>query len=172
MFDLFYAISSIDKNTSEKVKKIRDELGLMRFRPKVEVKNNNQNQKWIWPCTGEIVGEYDEPRVTHTHNGIDIAVPIGTPVKAIADGTVVAARAADGYGKFVVIEHSLNGQIITSEYGHISRWIVSKDQIVKQGQIIAYSGNEGYSFGPHVHLTIRIGKYQGKAVNPWNYISR
>ena len=170
--DLFYIADEINKNTDEKVQKIRDELGLMRYRPRLQRKVELQEQKWIWPCHGKIVGEYGEPRSTHTHNGIDIAVPVGTPVKAIADGTVVAARPADGYGKFVVIEHSLNGQIITSEYGHISKWIVSKNQIVKQGQIIAYSGNEGYSFGPHVHLTIRIGKYKGKAVNPWNYINR
>ena len=93
----------------------------MRFKPMLPQKNIEQEQKWIWPCHGKIVGEYGEPRTTHTHNGIDIAVPVGTPVKAIADGTVVEARSADGYGKFVVIEHSLYGQTITSEYGHISR---------------------------------------------------
>lgn len=129
------------------------------------------NPKWIWPCYGEIVGAYGEPRADHTHNGIDISVPIGTPIKAIADGKVVEARRADGYGKFVVIEHTVNGKPVTSEYGHISRWIVSPGQWVKQGTVIAYSGNEGYSEGPHCHLTIRQGKYQGKAVNPWLYIN-
>ena len=146
----------------------------MRVRPKLKLAQpqSTQNQKWIWPCYGEIVGEYGEQRATHTHNGIDIAVPIGTPIKAIADGTVVVVGPSSGYGKVVVIEHYLNKQVLTSEYGHISKWFVNKNQTVKQGQIIAYSGNEGYSFGPHLHLTIRIGKYRGKAVNPWYYIKR
>ena len=55
-------------------------------------------QRWIKPCNGSIVGIYGEPRRTHTHNGIDIAVSIGTPIKAIADGTVIRNGKADGYG--------------------------------------------------------------------------
>ena len=50
-----------------------------------------KNNKWIMPCEGPIVGEYGEKRSDHTHNGIDIAVPIGTPIKTIADGIVVVA---------------------------------------------------------------------------------
>jgi len=133
-------------------------------------KQNSAGKNWIMPCNGKIVGAYGEPRPTHIHNGIDIAVPVGTPIKAIADGKVVEARNADGYGKFVVIEHTINGQTMTSEYGHILNWVVSKGQFVKQGQIIAYSGNEGASDGPHCHLTIRVGSYRGRAVNPWDYI--
>jgi murein DD-endopeptidase MepM/ murein hydrolase activator NlpD len=125
---------------------------------------------WIMPCQRKIVGKYGEPRATHIHNGIDIAVPIGTPIRAVADGIIVEARNADGYGKFVVIEHNKNGKIITSEYGHISSWTVIKGQQVKQGQIIAYSGNEGVSQGPHCHLTLRTGKYQGRAIDPYTYI--
>ena len=53
-----------------------------------------------------------------------------------------------------------------------SSFNVNAGDYVKQGQIIAKSGNTGHSEGPHVHFTIRIGKYQGKAVNPWNYINR
>ena len=128
------------------------------------------NTNWIMPCKGRIVGKYGEQRKTHIHNGIDIAVPVGTPVKAVADGKVVVAKKASGYGKMVVIEHKVNGKIVTSEYGHISKWVVNKGQIVSQGQIIALSGNEGRSEGPHCHLTIREGKYQGKAVNPYAYI--
>lgn len=130
------------------------------------------NTKWIMPCKGRIVGVYGEKRATHIHNGIDIAVPIGTSVKAVADGKVVEARRASGYGKFVVIEHKVNGKIVTSEYGHISRWTVNKGQIVSQGQTIALSGNEGRSDGPHCHLTIREGKYPGRAVSPYIYIKK
>ena len=126
---------------------------------------------WIMPCNGRVVGQYGEKRTDHTHNGIDIAVQVGTPVKAVANGKVVEARRATGYGKFVVVEHTVNNNPVTSEYGHISRWVVNPGQQVKQGQVIAYSGNEGKSEGPHCHLTIREGKYQGKAVNPYKYVN-
>ena len=139
-----------------------------------EIKKELEHPNWIMPCIGPIVGYYGEPRATHTHNGIDIAVPVGTPVKAIADGTVVVTGTSDGYGYWVGINHgSVNGIQVSSEYGHLSKWIVHNKQQVKQGQIIAYSGNAGHSEGPHLHLTIRHGnpgKGGGIAVNPLNYI--
>lgn len=133
--------------------------------------SKKENTDCIMPCCGKIVGKYGEKRATHIHNGIDIAVPLATPILAIADGKVVEARNASGYGKFVVIEHLINGKTVTSEYGHIYQWLVCQGQQVKQGQIIAYSGNEGISKGPHLHLTIREGKYRGIAVNPNKYIN-
>ena len=104
---------------------------------KAQQRATTNKANWIMPCYGKIVGAYGEPRPTHIHDGIDIAVPIGTPIKAVADGKVVETRNADGYGKFVVIEHKINGQTMTSEYGHILKWVVSKGQFVKQGQIVA-----------------------------------
>lgn len=77
---------------------------------------------------------------------------------------------ADGYGKMVVIIHHIDGKIVTSEYGHISSWNVSSGQQIKQGQVVAKSGNEGVSSGPHLHLTIRKGPYRGTAVDPREYI--
>ena len=135
--------------------------------------STNIYPKWIWPCYGSISGQFGEKRTDHTHNGIDIAVKIGTPIKAIADGTICAVGSAKGYGYWVAINHGIvNGVQVTSEYGHISRWCVSNGQKVKQGQVIAYSGNTGYSQGPHCHLTIRQGAFQGKAVSPWIYLNR
>ena len=130
---------------------------------------------WIMPCKGRIssyFGLRKAPKkgASTNHNGIDIAVPIGTPIKAVADGKVVEARTASGYGKMVVIEHNVNGKVVTSEYGHISKWTVNKGQIISKGQTIALSGNLGTSSGPHLHLTIREGKYRSKAVNPFSYI--
>ena len=131
---------------------------------------------WIMPCEGRISSPYGwrihpiyKQRIHH--NGIDISVPIGTPVKAIADGIVVESRRADGYGYFVVLEHKINGKIYTSEYGHILRPKIEKGTIVKQGDVIAKSGNEGHSNGPHLHLTIRIGQYQGKSDDPAKFIN-
>ena len=133
--------------------------------------NPTQPQRWIKPCNGAIVGKYGEPRSTHVHNGIDIAVPVGTPIKAVADGKVYYAGANDpkGYGQYVIITHEINGKIVTSEYGHLSSWNVYAGQQIKQGQIIAKSGNTGHSQGPHLHITIREGIYKGTPVNPNKY---
>ncbi|MCR4881839.1 MAG: M23 family metallopeptidase [bacterium] len=127
--------------------------------------------KWIMPCKGKIVGHYGEVRPTHIHNGIDIAVPVGTPVKAVADGVVCAVGPAKGYGYWVVINHGkIGGTDVTSEYGHLSSWSVKHGQFVKKGDIIAKSGNTGRSYGPHVHITIREGTFQGRPVSPDKYI--
>lgn len=136
------------------------------------VEESKVNTNWIMPCSsGRISSVFGEQRTDHIHNGIDIAVPIGTPIKSVADGYVIKASNASGYGKYVVVRHSVSGKIVTSEYGHISKWCVNAGQTVKQGQIIAYSGNEGTSSGAHLHLTIREGAYRGKAVSPYKYIT-
>ncbi len=131
---------------------------------------------WIMPCNGPITSQYGwriHPiyKTKIFHNGWDIGVSTYTPVKAIADGTIIVVGPAKGYGKWVVIDHGIiNGIRVTSEYGHISSWNVSYGQKVKQGQVIAKSGNEGTSNGPHLHITIREGAFQGKAENPGKYI--
>lgn len=103
------------------------------------------------------------------HSGIDIAVPVGTSVKAIADGKVVAARnGMRGYGTGVFIDHGLiNGKHVVSEYGHLSSYNVKVGDSIKKGQIIAKSGNTGVSTGPHLHLTIRENRIP---VDPKKYI--
>lgn len=135
-----------------------------------------QKQEWIKPCNGPITSGYGKrvspvPGASTYHNGWDIGVPIGTPVNTIADGKVIAVGPATGYGKWVVVDHGvINGTRVTSEYGHLSSWNVSYGQIVKQGQVIAKSGNTGYSSGPHLHITIREGAFPGKAQDPGRYI--
>lgn len=103
------------------------------------------------------------------HSGIDIGVPSGTPIKSIADGFVIASNGGmRGYGNGIFIDHGIiNGKHIVSEYGHLSRFYVNLGDKVKQGQIIAKSGNTGISTGPHLHLTIREN---GIPVDPKNYI--
>ena len=145
-------------------------------RYKTQVKSSEIVANWIMPCEGRISSPYGmriHPITNEKkhHNGVDIAVPIGTPVKAIANGIVVKSGKATGYGNSVVLEHNINGKIYTSEYGHILYPKIKKGNIVKQGDVIAKSGNEGTSKGPHLHLTIRIGKYQGKAEDPAKFIT-
>ncbi len=96
----------------------------------------------------------------HFHNGIDIGVPIGTPVQAPDDAIVVATGNQDkycyraAYGKFIVLKHPDN---LVTLYGHLSQIIVTKGESVKKGDIIGYSGRTGYATGPHLHFTVYAG---------------
>lgn len=83
------------------------------------------------------------------HNGIDIAIPEGTPVKAVAPGVVVYSGLRSGYGYTVLVEHD-NGMITL--YGHNSRLLVAQGQPVGAETTIALSGNTGRSTGPHLHF--------------------
>ena len=169
--DKLYPISNLIKKEEEKnFESIETKI---KNKKKEDETRNTSQKKWSMPCDGIIVGHYGEQRSDHVHNGIDIAVPTGTPVKAIADGIVYYAGDNDprGYGKYVIIIHKIDGKIITSEYGHLSSWDVSAGQEIKQGQVIAKSGNTGHSEGPHVHLTVREGNYKGRAINPDKYIN-
>jgi murein DD-endopeptidase MepM/ murein hydrolase activator NlpD len=83
------------------------------------------------------------------HNGIDIAVPEGTPVKAVSDGTVLYADLRSGYGWTVLLEHD-SGMITL--YAHNSRINVAVGQSIKKNDTISLAGNTGRSTGPHVHF--------------------
>lgn len=83
------------------------------------------------------------------HNGVDIAIPTGTPVKAVASGTVVYSGSRSGYGNTVVVEHS-NG--IITLYAHNSRILVAEGQQVSAESTLALSGSTGRSTGPHLHF--------------------
>ncbi len=91
------------------------------------------------------------------HNGIDLRASIGTPVKAALSGTVVGigdtdlVRGCYSYGKWIMVEHS-NG--LSTIYGHLSLQSVARGQSVSIGQVIGYSGNTGYTTGPHLHFTV------------------
>ena len=85
------------------------------------------------------------------HNGVDIAVPSGTKVKAIAAGRVIQSGPHGGYGNLVKIEHS-DGSV--SMYGHNSQLEVNLGDQVQAGQTIALSGSTGRSTGPHLHFEL------------------
>ncbi|HUP33587.1 MAG TPA: peptidoglycan DD-metalloendopeptidase family protein [Gaiellaceae bacterium] len=118
---------------------------------------------FIWPVHGILTSGYGW-RWGRMHEGIDLAVPSGTPVVASAAGTVIVAGWMGGYGNLVVVDH---GNSISTAYGHNSTVTVGVGQHVMQGQLIAYSGNTGHSTGPHVHFEVRVG---GAAVDPMGYL--
>lgn len=98
------------------------------------------------------------------HAGIDIGVPIGTPVKAADGGKVIFAGNKSGYGLVVIINHGGN---LESRYAHNSKLLVKKGDRVYKGQKIALSGNTGRSTGPHLHFEIRKN---GTPINPTKYV--
>lgn len=121
----------------------------------------------INPVSGIITsrfGSNDSVR-SHSHSGIDIAAPYGTPIKASASGTVTySGNANDGYGLYVIISH---GNGVQTVYAHCSQLLVSAGQTVSQGEVIAKVGSTGNSTGNHLHLEVRKN---GVTYNPQNYV--
>lgn len=118
---------------------------------------------FAYPATGRITSGFGR-RWGRMHNGIDIGIPTGTPVKASDGGTVVFSGRQGNYGNLVILDH---GEGFTTYYGHNSELLVSKGDKVHKGQTIAMSGNTGNTTGPHLHFEIR--KFN-VPVNPMNYL--
>ncbi len=118
---------------------------------------------FVWPVSGPVTSGFGE-RWGRMHEGIDIAVPEGTPVVAAAAGTVIEAGWGGGYGNLVVIDH---GNGLATAYAHNSSIAVAAGSQVSQGQVVAASGNTGSSTGPHVHFEVRVN---GSAVDPLGYL--
>jgi murein DD-endopeptidase MepM/ murein hydrolase activator NlpD len=117
----------------------------------------------IWPVGGAVTSPFGW-RWGRMHEGIDIGVGYGTPIRAAAAGTVVYCGWEGGYGNLVVLDH---GGGIATAYGHQSAIAVSCGQQVSQGQVIGYVGSTGHSTGPHLHFEVRVG---GNAVDPLGYL--
>ncbi|MFA5029510.1 MAG: peptidoglycan DD-metalloendopeptidase family protein [Patescibacteria group bacterium] len=124
----------------------------------------------IWPINNPRITCYfhdpDYPfRNLFEHSGIDLAAKIGTPVKAAESGYVAKVAAnTRWYGTYVMIIHNNN---LSTLYGHLSSINVKGDQYVTKGQIIGYSGNTGFSTGPHLHFEVRSN---GIPVSPSTYL--
>jgi murein DD-endopeptidase MepM/ murein hydrolase activator NlpD len=97
------------------------------------------------------------------HYGIDLAAPMHTPEYAAADGVVLRAGAASGFGLAVYILHA-NGDVTV--YGHMDEILVEPGDYVDAGETIALLGNRGQSTGPHLHFEVHEGGMDGPRVNP------
>jgi murein DD-endopeptidase MepM/ murein hydrolase activator NlpD len=117
----------------------------------------------IWPVTGPVVSGFGM-RWGRMHEGIDIAVPEGTPIRAAASGTVRIAGTVGGYGLYTCVDH---GGGLSTCSAHQSRLGASVGQRVTQAQIIGVSGCTGHCLGPHVHFEVRVN---GQAVDPLGYL--
>ena len=116
------------------------------------------------PVHGAVTSEFG-PRRYRFHYGIDLRLKVGDSVRSAFKGKVrIIDYEARGYGHYIVIRHD-NG--LETVYGHLSAVLVTLNQNVKAGQLIAYGGNTGHSTGPHLHFETR---YIGNAINPAHII--
>jgi len=119
----------------------------------------------IWPASGRVTSEFGEMRLTHIHKGIDIANVMGTPIKATANGTIIAVGSSGNLGKKIMIYHGTdeNGTKYVTIYAHLSQFKVSVGEKISQGDLIGLMGNTGLSTGTHLHYEVRLN---GTPVNP------
>ncbi len=139
-----------------------------------EMRNSNQPIRlakgaFIWPVMGRIssyFGWRTHPikRSREFHNGLDIAVPYGTSIKAVASGTVTHSGWMSGFGRTVIVDH---GRGIKTLYAHNTRLLVRKGLKVHVGQDIALAGSTGLSTGTHLHFGLLSND---NPVNPLNYL--
>jgi murein DD-endopeptidase MepM/ murein hydrolase activator NlpD len=123
----------------------------------------------MWPIEGRVASSFGERQDPINgegafHSGLDIDAPMGTPVRAAADGAVSDASMGAGYGREVVLDH---GHEVESIYGHLSAIAVVPGQHVTRGQVIGYVGQTGRATGPHLHYEVRV---HGVPVNPHKYL--
>jgi murein DD-endopeptidase MepM/ murein hydrolase activator NlpD len=120
----------------------------------------------IWPVEGTLTSGFGY-RWGRMHEGIDISVPEGTPIRAAADGTVILMQSeyeSGGYGNYTCIDH---GGGLSTCYAHQSSFATSVGAHVSQGDVIGLSGNTGHSTGPHLHFEVRIN---GAPTDPLGYL--
>jgi len=125
----------------------------------------------LWPVIGPITSSFGQrvDPVLHNgegefHTGVDISAPVGTPVRATADGMVKSAEVQNGYGRQVVID---NGHNLETCYAHLSGFTVMAGQSVVRGQVIGYVGMSGRTTGANLHYEVRI---HNTPVNPHKYL--
>jgi len=117
----------------------------------------------IYPVTGTFTSPFGY-RWGRLHAGIDIAAPVGTPIRAADSGTVVIAAYTGGYGNYTCIQH---GGSLSTCYAHQSSFATSAGASVSQGQVIGAVGNTGSSTGAHLHFETRVN---GSPVDPMGYL--
>jgi murein DD-endopeptidase MepM/ murein hydrolase activator NlpD len=118
---------------------------------------------FIWPVNGPVTSGFGM-RWGRMHEGIDIAVPSGTPIRAAAGGTVAIAAPTGGYGNYTCVNHSAG---LSTCYAHQSSYAVGVGESVSQGEVIGSVGCTGSCFGDHLHFEVRVN---GAAVDPMGYL--
>lgn len=166
----FSGIGSVDIET---IKREMEE----RISSLVELKSYLEKQKSIylatpkgWPVKKGYISSGFGWRVhpitgkREFHYGVDIAAPLGTPIRATADGMVICTGKKRLSGNYIIIQH---GYGFSSVYAHLKKYVVKVGQEVKRGEVIGYVGSTGLSTGPHLYYGICNNK---RWINPMAYI--
>jgi len=125
--------------------------------------NQQKPDVWLLPVRNY---RYTSPygmRWGKLHAGVDLAVPEGTPVRAVHSGTVTLARWYGGYGNAIIINH---GNGVETVYGHHSRLLVREGQHVEAGDPVGLAGNTGHSYGSHSHFEVHVNGVPRDPI-PW-----
>ncbi|HSH66346.1 MAG TPA: M23 family metallopeptidase [Bacteroidia bacterium] len=136
--------------------------GILLYRHRKKIKSRiedtvNKAENWLKPVAAKITSKFGhriDPKTgkpNEFHNGIDLAVPSGTPIKSPMNGVVDAINSGGPGGNELIVKHS-NG--FKTGYAHLTKTMVKKGDKIQQGQVIALSGNTGKSTGPHLHFTV------------------
>jgi murein DD-endopeptidase MepM/ murein hydrolase activator NlpD len=119
-----------------------------------------------WPVRGRVIAAYGTRTNGKSNDGINLAVPEGTPVKAAEDGVVAyAGNELKGYGNLILVRHP-NGYV--TAYAHASELLVKRGDTIKRGQVIAKSGQSGEAASPQLHFEIRKGS---SPVDPLHFLN-
>lgn len=129
------------------------------------IEAEKKRPKFVRPAEGRLTSGYGA-RWGTTHYGLDIANRIGTPLVAAADGVVIEAGPASGFGLWVRVQHA-DGTVTV--YGHMDTITVNEGEQVQAGDQIATMGSRGYSTGPHLHF--EVWDSAGLKLNPLNWLS-
>jgi murein DD-endopeptidase MepM/ murein hydrolase activator NlpD len=122
----------------------------------------NGSSGFIWPVNGPVVSPFGM-RWGRMHEGVDIAVSSGTPIRAASGGSIALAAPTGGYGNYTCVNH---GGGLSTCYAHQSSFAITSGS-VSQGDIIGYVGCTGSCFGDHLHFEVRVN---GAAVDPMGYL--
>src|ERR1700730_2662140 len=122
--------------------------------------------KFRWPANGRVITAFGPMTNGQQNDGINIAVPENTPIKAAEDGTVAyAGNELKGYGNLILVRHP-NGYV--TAYAHAKELLVKRGDQVKRGQVIAHSGQSGNVNAPQLHFEIRKG---ASPVDPTKFLN-
>jgi murein DD-endopeptidase MepM/ murein hydrolase activator NlpD len=118
----------------------------------------------MWPVQGKCV-DFFEDEERRRHQGLDIACPLGTPIKAAGAGKVIySGNTVRGYGNLIILRHS---EEYVTVYAHNQRNLVEEGNWVEKGQVIGSVGQTGNASGPHLHFEVRRNN---KAVDPMGFL--
>ncbi|WP_245778060.1 M23 family metallopeptidase [Lentzea xinjiangensis] len=153
------------RQEAEQARVAAEQARIAAERARIAAEEEAKRPQCVRPAEGSFTSGFGA-RWGTSHNGVDIANAIGTPIVAVMDGTVVEAGPASGFGLWVRVQHA-DGTITV--YGHMNTIDVPQGAAVKAGQQIATIGNRGQSTGPHLHFEVWADG--GQKVNPVGWLA-